>query len=84
MEYHAPTGQFTVAKKGLEYAAHSFLYAIANIRKMSDAPSTPYEQLGKLTPAELAQQRIINGAEALGINLGSTFCHEIDLSKFDS
>lgn len=81
MKYHAPTGQFTVSHKDLEYASRCLIGAIKQIREMSGRPLTKYKLDGPLEDSEFAQQRIIDGAKGLGIDLGSDFCNELDVSE---
>lgn len=81
MKYHAPTGQFTVSHKDLEYAAHSFIGAIKHIREMGGRPLTKYKVDGLLEAPEFAQQIIIDAAKSLGIDLGSEWGNELDVSE---
>lgn len=81
MKYHAPTGQFTITQKSLEYAAHSFIGAIRHIREISGRPLTKYKVDGPLEAPEFAQQRIIDAAKNLGIDLGSEWGNELDVSE---
>jgi len=81
MKYHAPTGQFTVDIKSIEYAAHSFIGAIRHIRDMGGRPLTKYQIDGPLEAPEFAQQRIIDAAKNLGIDLGSELGNELDVSE---
>ena len=77
MHYHAPTGQLTITKESLEYAAQSFIGAIRSIRELSGRPLTRY----KLDGPEPAQQRIIYAAKCIGIDLGSKWGNELDVSE---
>ena len=81
MKYHAPTGQFTISHKDIEYAAHCFIGAIKNIREMGGRPLTKYEVDGPLETPEFAQKRIIDAAKSLGIDLGSEWGNELDVSE---
>lgn len=81
MKYHAPTKQFTVAAKDLEFAALCFLYAIRQIREASNLPLTKYKHETALTSADFAQKSIIDGAKALGVDLGCDWGNEIDVSE---
>lgn len=81
MKYHAPTGQFTITQKSIEYAAYSFIAAIRHIREISGRPLTKYKVDRPLEAPEFAQQRIIDAAKNLGIDLGSELCNELDVSE---
>lgn len=82
MQFHAPTGQFTIDINSCENAAHNFLFAMAHIRKMNNLPLGAYELDGALSSADHSQKAIIDGAKAMGIDLGACWGNEIDLSKF--
>lgn len=82
MEYHAPTGQFTVSSNSLGKATHELMYALAGVRKMNNLPLTPYERNGCLEPVDHIQKAIVDGARTMGINLGGNWGNEIDLSKY--
>ena len=83
MNYHYPTKQFTVEKDKFEWAARNFIYAMRHLREASGLPLTPYEREGKLTDADHAQKGILDGAKAMGIDLGAEWGNELDLSKRD-
>ena len=83
MNYHHPTKQFTVEPHKLEHAAYSFIYALRHVREASGLPLTPYEREGGLTNADHAQKGILDGAKAMGIDLGAEWGNELDLSKRD-
>lgn len=80
MKFHAPTGQFTVATKDIEYAAHLFMNAIKNIREAAGLPLTKYSRDSCLEPPDFAMKSIIDGAKAIGIDLGAEWGNEIDVS----
>jgi len=80
MKFHAPTGQFTVNKKDLEYAAHTLLNTIKHIREMNGLPLTKYKREGLLEASDFAQKNIIDAAKALGIDLGAEWGNELDVS----
>mgnify|MGYP000001356615 CR=1 FL=1 len=84
MEFHAPTGEFTVSHQKMEHASYLFLHAMAKIRKLNNLPLVPYEREGLLQDVDHAQNSIIEAARALGINLGAQWCHELDLTKFEN
>lgn len=81
MKYHAPTGQFTISHKDLDHAASSLLAAIKGIREIGERPLTKYKLEGPLEAPEFAQQRIIDAAKSLGIDLGSDWGNELDVSE---
>jgi hypothetical protein len=80
MKYHAPTGQFTVSHKDLEHAARCMKAVIKHIRELSGKPLTKYVVDGPMEAPEFAQQRVIDIAKSIGIDLGSEWGHEIDVS----
>lgn len=82
MDYHGPTGQFTVSKEQLEMATHNFYYALARVRRANDLPLTPYEKKTGLTDADHTMKAIVDAADQLGIKLGGNWGHEIDVSKY--
>jgi len=82
MKYHAPTGQFTISQKSIEYVSHSLLGAIKHIREISDRTLTKYKVEGPLGAPEFAQQRIVDAAKNIGIDLGSEWGNELDVSDF--
>ena len=79
MRYHAPTGQFTVSPQDLEYAATSLIAVLRHIRTFSARPLTKYRLDGPLEEPEFAQQRVIDIANSMGIDLGSEWAYEIDV-----
>jgi hypothetical protein len=81
MKYHAPTKQLTADIGKFELAASSFLYAIRHIRKLAGLPLTRYKQGGPLQGPDFAMKGIIDGARALGIDLGAEWGCEIDVSE---
>ena len=81
MNYHFPTKQFTVDSRKLESAAYSFIYALRHVREASGLPLTPYDREGGLTNADHAQKGILDGAKAMGIDLGGDWGNEIDVSR---
>lgn len=83
MQYHGPTGQFTVSKEDLERATHLFYVAIAKIREANNLPMHPYEH-GAWDDAYSLMSTIQNAAKALGIELGGQEPNEIDVSKYDN
>lgn len=80
MKYHAPTRQMTVEFGQLDRAALNAIFAIRNIRKMAGLPLTKYESPGLLEPADHAQKAIIEAMNALGVDLGAVWGHELDVS----
>ena len=81
MKYHAPTKQFTLSQKDIEHAALSLTDAIRRVREIGGRPLTKYKVDGPLEAPEFAQQRIIDAANCLGIDLGAQWGHDIDLSE---
>ena len=81
MKYHAPTGQFTVSPKDIEYASRSMIAVIRHIRTLSGKPLVKYKVSGPLEEPEFAQQRVIDIAKSMGIDLGSEWGNEIDVSE---
>lgn len=80
MKFHAPTGQFTISNKDLEHAARSMKAVIKHIRELSGKPLTKYSVDGPMEAPEFAQQRVIDIAKAIGIDLGSEWGNELDVS----
>ncbi len=80
MKYHAPSGQYVISQKTIEYVSHSFLAAIRHIREISGRPLTKYKVDGPLEAPEFAQQRLIDAAKSIGIDLGSEWGNELDVS----
>jgi len=83
MKFHAPTGQFTVDHKNLERAAFNMKAVIRHIRELSGRPLTKYKVDGPLENPEFAQQRVIDIAKSIGIDLGSDWGNELDVSDQD-
>ena len=80
MEYHAPTKQFTVSPKDIEYTAENLLTVIRHIRQLGNRPLTKYAPEGALEEPEFAQQRVIEAAKTLGIDLGAQWGYQLDVS----
>lgn len=81
MKFHAPTGQFTLEAEKFKFAAICFMHALRSIRELAGLPLVRYERNGMLTRADHAQRAVIEGAEALGIDLGARWGNEIDVSN---
>ena len=79
MTYDATRDRFTVDHSNLQLAAGSFRYALQNVRKAAGLPLDKYKNDGLLPPADHAQKGIIDGAKALGVDLGADWGHELDL-----
>lgn len=80
MQYHAPTKQFTVTNKDLEYVAICLRLAIRHIRLLSGLPLNKYKRESALTNADNAQKMIIDAAKAIGIDLGAEWGNQLDVS----
>lgn len=82
MNYHAQSRQFTVSHKDIQMAADSFIYAIRNIRLAAGLPLTRYKREGgMLEDHDHAMKGIIDGAKALGIDLGAEWGEDLDVSE---
>ena len=81
MQFHAPTKQFTVSAKDLEYAAISLRLAIKHIRIIDGLPLAKYKRENTLTNADHAQKMIIEAAKVIGIYLGAEWGNELDVSN---
>ncbi len=79
MIYDAQKDRFTVDHAQLKLAAGQFRYALQQVRKSAGLPLDRYRQDGPLTPADHAQKGIIDGAKALGVDLGADWGNELDL-----
>jgi hypothetical protein len=79
MIYDALKDRFSLDQSNLRQAAGNFRYALKNVRKAAGLPLDKYQRDGALTPADHAQKGIIEGAKALGIDLGADWGNEIDL-----
>ena len=80
MRFHAPTKQFTVSAKDLEYAAMILRLAIRHIRIIEGLPLTKHKRESALTSADHAQKMIIDAAKAIGIDMGAEWGNELDVS----
>lgn len=79
MKYHAPTKQLTFSIDGVERAAIYFLHAIKQIRKLAKRPLEPYKLPGALRPDDHAMKFVIDGANAIGIDLGAQWGNDLDV-----
>jgi len=79
MIYDAPKDRFAFTHADLQRAAADFRNALQNVRKAANLPLDRYPRSGALTPADHAQKAIIDGAKALGIDLGAAWGNELDL-----
>lgn len=80
MQYHAPTKQFTVSTKDLEYAAMFLRLAIKHIRIIDWLPLTTHKRETALTSSDHAQKLIIDAAKAIGIDLGAEWGNQLNVS----
>jgi hypothetical protein len=78
--FHGPTGRLTFDVKSMEIAVSYFMYSLEHIKKMAGVPLTPYEREGPLEHRDHAMKGIIDGAAAMGIDLGKRWGNEIDNS----
>jgi hypothetical protein len=62
------------AKRGAEY----LLYAIRKIKVAGGLPLTPYKHDDPLSDYDFAMHGILDGAKALGMDLGGSWGNEID------
>lgn len=79
MHYHAQSKQFTVAVDELESCAHRMRFAIRKIRLMAGRPLEGAEVTGPMTDACHAEQAILDGCRAIGIDLGAERSGMLDL-----
>jgi len=80
MRFHAPTKAITIPIADIERASFYFLNAIKNIRIASKRPLTPYKQDGALRTDDYAMKSLLDGAAAIGIDLGAEWGNELDVS----
>lgn len=80
MRFHAPTKAFTMSMQDIERAADYFMHAIKNIRLTSKRPLVPYEVDGPLRQDDLAMKAVLDGATAIGIDLGAEWGNELDVT----
>lgn len=80
MTYDATRDRFTVDHEKLKLAAGSFRYALRHVRKAAGLPLDRYNG-DALTSADHAQKGIIDGAKALGIDLGADWGCDLDLRE---
>ncbi len=85
MIYHAPTGRLVIDIDKAKYLAESLRYALAAIRRAAGQPLARYQREPgtALTQADHAQKHIIDGAYAVGIDLGGRWGNELDLSDLE-
>ena len=81
MRYSAIHKQLIIDQKELEIAAEEFRWALKNARTMAGLPLTKYKSNGILTDADHLQRAILQGAKRLGIDFGTEWGNEIDLSE---
>lgn len=78
LKYHGPSNSLLISQDTLKSAAFHLMYSMKAIREAAGLPLDRYE-VGPLSPADNAQQRLIAVAKELSIDLGSDWANEIDL-----
>lgn len=82
MHYHAQSKQFTVGLDGLEGCAQRMRFAIRKIRLMAGRPLEGGTEFhGAMTDACHAEQAILDGCLAIGIDLGAERSGMLDLRE---
>jgi hypothetical protein len=81
MKYHAPTDQFTIAAADLKLASRAFRWAIKHIREGHGLDTKGYQNDGPMGDPHFAECGILDGARALGIDLGADRAGELDVSS---
>lgn len=80
MNYHAPTGQFTVTAEALSRASTKLRCAIRNIRKAAGFDLHGYDWTKTdIHWAELTEDAILSAAADLGIDLGASRPGQLDV-----
>lgn len=79
LKYHAPTDSFVLSSDTLKLASAHIRGAMKSIRVLAGLPLDRYQSESPLTPADLAQQRLVALARDLGIDLGSEWANQLDL-----
>lgn len=81
MEFHAPTGRFTLSQDNLRLASLGLLDAIRQVRRLSGMPLSPYRIEGSMQAPQFAEQSILDAASTLGIDLGAKRFGQLHLDE---
>lgn len=83
MKYNIKNRKLEISPDDMDRIGNHLLYAMKQIRKIAKLPMDKYEKDSGLTEADHAQKSIINAAEIIGIDLGGTWGHQIDLREIE-
>jgi hypothetical protein len=78
MNFNPVKGVLQIDPDEAKRAAAYLLYAIKKIKVGAKLPLTPYKQENELSQADHAMHGILEGASALGLDLGARWGNEID------
>lgn len=81
LTYNAQSRAFTVSENDLHSAALMGMYAIQRMRVMARLPTGKREHNGPLQEIDHAEKAVIDCLKAIGIDMGVTWGHELDVSK---
>lgn len=83
MQYHAPTGQFTLGEPDLKRASMYLRDAIKQIRITAGLPLTAHKHAGPMGSPQFAEKSLLDAAQALGMDLGARREGQLDVSDGD-
>lgn len=81
MTYDPKTKTLRVSPDDMSRAYGYLMYALKNIRVAAGLPLDAYKKPGPLEPADFAMKGILDAGEALGIEMGARWGHELDLRE---
>ena len=81
MKYNPLKDTISVTTQEAGMAAFEMLYAIQMIRQIANLPMDKYEQEIPMSDADVAQQRVVDAAKAMGLDLGAERANELDLRE---
>jgi hypothetical protein len=82
MQYHAPTGQFTITADAMKRASMHLLFVIKSIRKAHKLDPKGYDWTATgSSDAHTAESAIFTAAQSLGIDLGAERPGKLDVSS---
>ena len=81
MNYDPRKNKIQIDLQDARRAADLLLHALVHVREQAGKPLDRYPDPKDLDHCEFAQKQILDAAEALGIDLGAKWGHELDLRE---
>lgn len=84
MEYSAIHNGFILTQDDLKRFSNHLKYTMKEIRKATGTPLTKRKRDAPMDRIDLIERGLLDAAKSIGVNMGSEWGHELDLSEPDN